>query len=142
MKSKTLAAVSAVALLIGLAIGCASLTPGADPLVVRVEQTLTGANATFDFVLGIDNGNRAFWVTNAPAFHQFAEWLRTPQAYGTNVVSRCVAMQLNTDDLKLSYQASKTTGSSNALWSAWSVLSTAITQTGSWSNIITGPVHP
>jgi hypothetical protein len=122
--------------------GCASLTPGADPLVVRTEQALTGANATFDFVLGVDQANRGFWMTNAPAFHTFCEWLRTPEAYGTNVVPRCVLMQLNTDDLKLAYQASKTAGNSNSLYSAWAVLNAAIAQTTSWSNIVTAPVHP
>jgi hypothetical protein len=131
-----------VAAIIGIGIGCSSLTPGADPLVVRVEQTLTGSSATFDFVLGVDNANRAFWVTNGPAFHQFCEFLRTPQPYKSVTVPRCVAMELNVDDLKLAYQDSKTTGNSNALWSAWSVLSTAITQTASWSNIVAGPVHP
>jgi len=139
---KSLAAALTVAALIGCIIGCTSLTPGADPLVVRVEQGLSAATATFDLVLTTDNADRGFWRTNAPAFHTFAEWLRTPQLYGTTNVPRCVAIQLNCDDLKLAYQASKTTGSSNALWSAWSVLNAAWSQSLSWSNIVTSPVHP
>lgn len=125
-----------------LIVGCATLNPGADPLVVRTEQTLSAARYTFDFVLNVDNLNRSFWITNAPALHNFCEWLRTPQTYGTNTVARCVVMQLNVDDLKLAYKASKNTGSSNALWSAWSVLNAAVDQTVSWSNIITSPIHP
>ena len=143
---KHLASIFGFASVCGLAAmlytGCASLNPGADPLVVRTEQTLTGASSTFDFVLGFDNANRGFWKTNAPAFHNFCEWLRTPQAFGTNVVPRCVAMELNVDDLKLAYQSSKSTGNSNALYLAWSVLDSAIGQTLSWSNIITAPTHP
>lgn len=128
--------------ILALLVSCATLQPGADPFVVRVEQTQTGALATFDFILRIDHSNRSFWLTNAPGFHNFAEWLRTPQAYGTNSVSRCVAMQLNVDDLKMAYKASKTTGSSNVLWSAWAMLNAAIVQSTSWSNIVTTPTHP
>ena len=122
-------------------IGCAALSPTADPFVVRVEQTQTSASATFDLVLHVDNAGRSFWQTNAPAFHTFCEWLRTPQAYGAQQVSRSVALQLNVDDLKTSYINSKTTGTSNALWSAWSVLNTAVSQASSWYNIATTPIH-
>jgi hypothetical protein len=125
---------------VALIMGCATLNPNADVFVVRVEQAQTAANATFDFVLHMDNANRSMWMTNAPAFHNYCNWLRTPQAYGAQSVSRAVAMQLNVDDLKAAYKASRTTGSSNALWSAWSVLNQAILQSTSWSNIITTPV--
>ncbi len=143
------AALLALLIVVALAIpataifmGCASLSAGADPLVVRVEQGETGANATFDFVLHEDQANRGFWETNAPAFHNFCEWLRTPTVYtGTNV-PRCVAMQLNVDDLKLSYKASKTAGNSNALFSAFAVLSTAFSEASSWQGIVTNSVHP
>lgn len=124
-------------------IGCASLNPGADPLVVRVEQGQAGANATFDFVLREDNANREFWKTNALAFHQFCEWLRTPQTYmGTTNMPRVVVMQLNVDDLKTAYKNSKNTGSSNALWSAFSVFSAALGQAASWQSIVTTTTHP
>jgi len=122
--------------------GCATLSPTADPFVVRVEQTQTTASSTFDLVLNVDNANRAFWVTNAPAFHQFCEWLRTPQTYQTLPVPRVVAIQLNVDDLKRSYITSKTTGTSNALWSAWSVMDTAVGQASSWYNIVSTSTHP
>lgn len=136
----TLAILTVTALIL---LGCAALQPGADPLVVRTEQTLSVANATFDWILGFDNSNRAFWRTNAPAFHNFCEWLRTPMPYmGTATVPRCVELQLNVDDLKHVYQASKTTTSSNALYSALLTLQGAIGQTTSWSNIVITPVHP
>lgn len=128
--------------LLALLIGCATLNPSADPLVVRVEQAEASANATFDFVLHTDQANRDFWKTNAPGFHSFCEWLRTPQTYGTNTVPRAVAIQLNVDDLKLTYKAAKNGPNSNALYTAWTVLNAAIVQSTSWSNIITTPTHP
>lgn len=139
MKIKVLIAAAVTAAFVF--IGCATLNPGADPFVVRVEQGQTGAKATFDFVLHLDQTDRGFWRTNAPAFHKFCSWLRTPQLYGTQNVPRVVAIQLNVTDLKVAYKQSKTTANSNALWSAWMVLNEAITQANSWSNIVVTPVH-
>jgi hypothetical protein len=121
---------------------CATVDPAADPLVVRVEQTQIAARQAFDMVLHLDDANRPFWRTNAPQFHLFCEWLRTPQPYSVGLVPRAVAIQLNVDDLKQAYKWSRTAGNSNALFSAWSVLNAAIIQTSAWSNIITTPVHP
>jgi hypothetical protein len=136
-------AVAAVCLAAGLLIAaCASLTPGADPLVVRVEQGESGASATFDLVLHEDNANRPFWKTNAPGFHAFCEWLRTPTPYGGSNVARCVAIELNVDDLKVAYKASKTAGNSNALYTAFGTLDAAISQAASWENIATNSIHP
>lgn len=122
--------------------GCATLEPGADAFVVRVEQTQTIASATTDMILRIDNADRGMWRSNAPAFHAFCESLRTPVPYGSNTLSRVVVIQLNVDDLKLAYKASRSTGSSNALYSAWYVLNALTLQASSWSNIITSPIHP
>lgn len=122
-------------------IGCRTVQPGSDLLVVRTEQALTTAGATFDFVLRLDNSHRVFWRTNAPAFHGFCEWLRTPLFYNyTNVVPRAVAMQLEVDDLKLAYKSAKSSSNSNALFTALGTLSAAIAQSTSWSNIILAPV--
>jgi hypothetical protein len=93
-------------------------------------------------VLHLNQADRGFWATNAPAFDRFCAWLRTQQAYGTNTVSRAQLMELNVQDLKLSYKAAKTAGNSNALYLAWAVLNQAWSQSTSWSNIITAPVHP
>lgn len=125
-----------------IVVGCATLNPGADPLVVRVEQVETSASATFDMVLRVDNAQRGFWITNAPAFHNFCEWLRTQTPYSTNTVARCVAMQLNVDDLKLAYKSAKTTGNSNALYTAFGVLTAAVGQASAWETIVTTPTHP
>lgn len=136
------AVVVVMGLWLAVLMGCAALQPGADPLVVRVEQTQTVAGGTLDLVLNVDHADRGFWRTNAPAFHNFCEWLRTPQRYGPGSVPRVVAIQLNVDDLKLAYKTSKTAGSSNALYSAWAVLQTAFSQATSWSNIVTTATRP
>lgn len=125
-----------------MVIGCASLTPGSDPLVVRAEQIQTGANATFDFVLHLDDNNRGLWRTNAPAFHNFCEWLRTPMQYkASQTVSRCVLMQLDVDDLKTDYKMNKSAANSNVLYTAIGTLSYALGQSASWSNIVVTPTH-
>lgn len=93
-------------------------------------------------VLRLDNANRSFWQTNAPGFHNFCEWLRTPMDYAAGKVPRCIAIQLNVDDLKGAYKFSKTAGNSNALFTAWAMLNAAMIQTTSWSNIITSPIKP
>jgi hypothetical protein len=125
-----------------LVIGCAHLTPGSDPLVVRTEQVQSGANATFDFVLHLDDNNRGLWRTNAPAFHNFCEWLRTPMQYkASQTVSRCVLMQLDVDDLKTDYKMNKSAANSNVLFTAVGTLSYALGQSMSWSNIIVTPTH-
>jgi hypothetical protein len=128
-------------LLLGL-IACASLNRGADPLVVRVEQGESLAMPTFELILHEDNANRAFWMTNAPAFHNFAEWLRTPTRYNGTNVSRSDAMQFNVDDLKMAYKGAKTAGNSNALYTAFGVLEEVVSQGTSWRNIIQSPIHP
>ncbi len=139
--------VGIVAAAAALFIGCVALSPGADPFVVRVEQSQTAAAATFDMILNVELASPAYWKTNAAPFYQFCEWLKTPVTYcaaasGTCIpCPRCVVMQLNVDDLKVAYKLSKTTGNSNALWSAWSVLNTAIGQSTSWSNIVTTATH-
>src|SRR6185312_14020931 len=48
-----LSALSALAFV--LAVGCAAIQPGNDPIVVNAERMQTDAEATFDLVLGIDN---------------------------------------------------------------------------------------
>jgi hypothetical protein len=129
--------------LAGLIVSCAHLAPGADPLVVRVEQGLSTAATTFMLVLHEDQAERSFWMTNAPAFHTFCEWLRTPIDYqGSNHLARCDVMQLNIDDLKLSYKEAKTVGNSNALYTAFAVFNGVVIQATSWKNIVRTPIHP
>lgn len=121
--------------------GCATIDPKADKFVVQVERSQTVAASSIDFVLNLDQENRPFWRTNAPAFHSFCSWLRTPVPYqGTNI-QRALVMQLNVDDLKQIYKAQRNAGSSNNLYNAWQVLKGAISQSTSWSNIVTAPVQ-
>jgi len=120
---------------------CATLNPKADPFVVRVEQTQSVASATFDAVLRLDNTDRSFWMSNAPAFHRFCEWGRTPMAHISGIRPRFVVMQLNVDDLKTAYKNEKSAGNSNKLFLSLSVLKDALNQANSWSNVITAPIH-
>lgn len=137
-----LSLLATVALVPTLFSGCATLEPGADPFVVRVEQTQEGAKATLDLAVHLDNADRGFWRTNAPAFHQFCEWLRTPIPYKGETLQRGLEIQENVQDLKVEYKQSRTTYNSNLLWSAYAVLSQAVSQANSWSNIVSSPVHP
>ena len=119
-----------------LLVGCASLQPGADPLVVRAEQTEAIAKSAFDTVLNFDNSNRGFWATNAPAYHSFCEWLRQPQTVeATNTLPRAAAMLISLDDIKLAYKIS--TVSSNALIEAITTVSAAAGQAQAWITIST-----
>jgi hypothetical protein len=116
-------------------VGCASLQPGADPLVVRVEQGETVAKASFDLVVNVDDSQRAFWITNAPAFHNFVEWLRAPVPLGTNAYPRGIAMIFQVDSAKVAYEADKS--SSNALLTAFAALTQAESQATAWQTIVT-----
>ena len=119
-----------------LLVGCASLQPGADPLVVRAEQTEAIAKSAFDTVLNFDNSNRGFWATNSPAYHSFCEWLRQPQTVeATNTLPRAAAMLISLDDIKLAYKIS--TVSSNALIEAITTVSAAAGQAQAWITIST-----
>lgn len=115
---------------------CASVAPGNDPVVVRAEQLETDAKATFDLVLNIDNANRGFFATNAAPFHAFCETLRQPVTVdGTNTLPRAAAVLWLLDQDKQSYE--QLGGSTNALWSAMSTVSTLISQAGAWSQVVT-----
>ena len=123
------------ALILGILLGCAQLQPGADPLVVNTERTETIAKTTFDLVMQVDNTDRGFWRTNAPAFHSFVEWLREPQTVQTNTLPRCLAMILSVDDVKLDYRAAR--ASSNDLATAVLTLHGALNQAGAWLTVVT-----
>lgn len=118
---------------------CATIAPGSG-FIVRVERTQRVAAATLDFVLSLDEGDRDFWRTNAPAFHDFCEWLRSPSAV-TPSLQRGLAIQKSVQDLKVRYKQQTTTQNSNALYLAWAILDSTIIQANSWSNIVTSPIH-
>lgn len=133
-------------LLLGLQtalIGCAQIQKGSDPLVVNVERLETTGKATFDLVLGLDNSDRGFWRTNAPAFHDFCEWLRQPQGVPVSNATaelklelpRASAMLLGLDNVKLDYKAAR--ASSNDLFTALMTVQSAVNQASAWSTIVT-----
>lgn len=119
--------------------GCAHIAPGNDPVVVNTERLETSSKATFDMVLNFDNQDRGFWRTNAPAFHNFCEWLRTPvtvdYSAANNSLPRASAMIYNVDQAKQKY--AQLGGSTNALWATIQTLMSATSQAGSWANIVT-----
>ena len=117
--------------LMAVGLGCAAVAPGNDPLIVRVEQVQTTAKGSFDLVLKVDDANRNFYRTNAPAFHQFCEWLRVPT--GTTdggILPRASAMLWTLDAEKLAYKNG--TASSNAVITALSVVVETTKQTQVW----------
>jgi hypothetical protein len=111
-------------------LGCAHLQPGADPFVVRVEQTESIARDTFTLVLQADNQNRSYWRTNSPNFHDYCEWLREPLQIGTNVLPRDLAMILTLNDVKNLYKSGRST--SNDLATVQADLTTALTDAMGW----------
>ena len=128
---------AAVKLLLALALpaflltGCKSLDAGADPLVVRTEQTQTMATAALDTFLKIDNQNRLLIATNLPSVHAFAEWLRvkTPSADGTtNVTARWVSLLQSTESAKLAYKQNRSPDNSTKLNAALTALDVASKQ--------------
>ncbi len=124
MKKYLLIAVAVTPLLFA---GCAGLTKGADPIVVRVEQSETIAYSTFDTFLSIDNANRNFFLSNAPAFHQFAEYLRAPTIVnGTNLIPRGKAFIYSLDQVKLQYKSGLAT--SNQVANVLATLEVALMQ--------------
>jgi hypothetical protein len=133
--SRTICQATALTAVVLITAGCAPLQPGADPIVVRTEQAETVGKAAFDLILHVDNGNRSFFATNAPPFHEFCDWLRVPQTIeGTNTQPRVVALILSLDDVKLDYQRGLTT--SNALWVACTTFEGLVSQAQAWSNVI------
>lgn len=121
--------------------GCATLK-GADAFMVRVEQGQVIADSTVTFVLTIDQADRGFWRTNAPAFHNFCEYLRTKVPNPTpadpgHKSPRVLAIEENVHQLKETYKFDKSAGNSNALYIAFDELNTLVSQAASWSNIVT-----
>jgi|ERR1039458_2014299 hypothetical protein len=138
MKKSTI--VIALAAAVIFVTSCATLNPGADPIVVNAERVEIVAVSAFDTVVTLDNSNRGFWATNAPAFHNFAEWLRTPVTIeSTNVTRRGLAMVKLVDDAKIIYKSNAS--QSNILIQAVADLQIAITQAQAWQTIVQTPTH-
>lgn len=114
----------------GLLFGCAAIQPGSRAVVVRAEQSISVANATFDSAVRIDNANRAFFRTNAPAFHEFCEWLRRPVTLAplTNSLPRGLAICQSANAVKLAYKRTNSTNDYAALINSLAVVEAATAQ--------------
>lgn len=115
-KNKIIGSLLLISALILTGCNLLRVDPGNDPLVVNAERTVQMAGASFDMINQIDNANRGFWRTNAPGFHNFAEWLRFPLVpkittnsgvVKTNVLRRGLAMIDGLNEVKLSYKKAK-----------------------------------
>jgi hypothetical protein len=107
--------------------GCSTIAPGADPLIVRTEQTETFATNTFNTFLTLEWENQAFVLANAPYIHTFAESLRQPVMDGNKPIRQCYYWVLLLDRAKVAYQAG--TGSSNQVLNALSAVETPLATT-------------
>lgn len=129
-----------MAFVVILLLGCAQLKPGADPVVVRAEQTAQLANSTFELFLRLENDRRAFYRTNAPELHAAAEWLRSrmavtlPDGSQTNV-ARCDAMIINLLNVTGAYQAGL--ADRKNVVSAINLVSAAVKESSTWLGVIT-----
>lgn len=136
MKPRFLILILALFATLVLMVSCATVQSGADPLVVRAEQIETTGDAAFQLVVSVDNSDRGFWRTNAPAFHNFAEWLRASvPVEGNPNEPRGLGMILLVDSAKMTYEANKS--QSNILISAIDDLTNAVTQAQGWAAIVT-----
>lgn len=116
-------------------VGCNTVQPGSDPILVRTQQVETASKSTFELLMKIDSIDRGFWRTNAPAFHNFVEDLRTLTPYKGKEVRRWRAALLDVNDVKLAYQQGK--ADSNALFSVTYALETALNKANAWITIVT-----
>lgn len=136
MKPNVLVLILALFAVLVLMVSCATVQSGADPLVVRAEQIETSGDAAFQLVVSVDNSDRGFWRTNAPAFHNFAEWLRAPVPTPSNPNEpRGLGMILLVDSAKMTYEVNKS--QSNVLILAISAMTNAVTQAQGWAAIVT-----
>lgn len=143
---KPIPAAALLALLTACAVaffaGCAPIKPGSDPVVVQTERGQTISGGALAFVIDLDHSDRGFWRTNAPAFHSFAERLRTPVPVqglldGSTSLPLYIAVQWQVDRAKLDYKAVKSQSSSNAVLAATEALRALVDQANAWSMIVT-----
>lgn len=139
---RTFTVLSACALVLSLILavcidsGCVSVAAGSDPLVVRTEQVETGAYATFDTFLKLDDiaQSNPLASNSWASAHAFAVYLRQPVQNGSNTVPFGVGTVLSLDQVKLAYKAG--TASSNALVTALAVVSTTAAQASQYSALV------
>jgi hypothetical protein len=139
----TLGVILPLACAIGFSPGCAALAPGADPLVVRVEQAESTGKAVLDLVVHVESANFTFYQSNAPGFVTFAEWLKVPQsvpAGATNgTLPRGLALVWSLDQTKMAYKQGLAT--SNVLTTALGTFAAAVNQASAWLTVTTNTPH-
>jgi|GEM_PF-1089057 len=110
--------------------GCAPLQKGADPLIVRAEQSETVANATFDSAVRIDYAGGSLLAAKVPPFHAFCEWLRQPVVISpfTNAFPRGLAIVRSLDAVKNNYEQNKGTNEYAVLISSLAAVESATVQ--------------
>ena len=101
-----------------LLLGCAPLQPGADPIVVRAEQTTAIAPDTFDLFLRVERQQEAALYKLNPKIHDYANLIRreAPQWIST------------ARHLTKAYKSSRTEASKANLGTIVSLLLTSISE--------------
>lgn len=105
--------------------GCAALKPGADPLVVRCQQTERVAFETFDTFLRIERSQAARIRAVAPAVSDFAGWLREPLADGP----RGVSLVRSLGAVRRAYQADRSDGNRSKVESSLRIVAATLAET-------------
>lgn len=106
--------------------GCASLQPGADPVVVRAQQAEQVAFATFDTYLRLVHQHESRVRATVPAALEFAEWLREKRPDGQ---PRGLAMVQSLGDVRRAYAAHRTPEKKASLTSAIALLQATVAET-------------
>ena len=105
--------------------GCASLQPGADPVVVRCQQAERVAFSTFDTFVHLVADNEVRVKSIAPAAFDFAEWLRAKQLDGT---PRGLSMISSLGRVRRAYEANRSADNKASVLSALAALQAAVTE--------------
>lgn len=125
---KKLLSLLALCGLISLFTGCASLAPGADSVEVRAEQTILESHDALHAFLLLDNANRDFARTQAPAAHKFAEFLREPVPDVSGTVPRWIGLIESATRTRLEYKKSRGPDNQNKLAAALAGLTSAVAE--------------
>lgn len=105
--------------------GCASLKPGADPLVVRCQQTERMAFETLDTFLRIERSQAARIRAVAPSVSDFAGWLREPLADGP----RGISLVKSLGAVRRAYQADRSDGNRSKVESSLRIVAATLAET-------------
>ena len=106
---------------------CSTLAPGADAVEVRAEQSIGSAADTLDLFVKMEADAGAMVRVNAPAVHEFAEWLRAPMPYyGTNLARGLVLVD-QANQARRAYKAIRGPEAKDKLTAAIAALTTAMT---------------